>query len=243
MGLYDDEKFFESYAEMPRSRLGLRAAGEWAQFERLLPRDMTGLDVLALGCGYGWHCAYCASRAARRVLGIDPSGRMLARAREINAAERIEYRLCAVEDFGWPEAEFDLCISNLALHYVAELPPVFAGVYRALRPGGAFALNIEHPVFTSGVNEDWQRDAAGRILHWPVDRYFEPGPRRTLFCGCEVTKYHHTLAQILGGLLEAGFTLAAVDEARPSPEMLAADPAMYDELRRPMMLLVRAEKR
>ena len=53
MGLYDDEKFFESYAEMPRSRLGLRAAGEWAQFERLLPRDMTGLDVLDLGCGYG----------------------------------------------------------------------------------------------------------------------------------------------------------------------------------------------
>ena len=128
MGLYDDEKFFESYAEMPRSRLGLRAAGEWAQFERLLPRDMTGLDVLDLGCGYGWHCAYCASRGARRVLGIDPSGRMLARAREINAAERIEYRLCAVEDFGWPEAEFDLCISNLALHYVAELAPVFAGV-------------------------------------------------------------------------------------------------------------------
>ena len=243
MGLYDDEKFFESYAEMPRSRLGLRAAGEWAQFERLLPRDMAGLDLLDLGCGYGWHCAYCASRGARRVLGIDPSERMLARAREINAAERIEYRLCAVEDFGWPEAEFDLCISNLALHYVAELPPVFAGVYRALRPGGAFALNIEHPVFTSGVNEDWQRDAAGRILHWPVDRYFEPGARRTLFCGCEVTKYHHSLAQILGGLLEAGFTLAAVDEARPSPEMLAADPAMYDELRRPMMLLVRAEKR
>ena len=124
-----------------------------------------------------------------------------------------------------------------------ELAPVFAGVYRALRPGGAFALNIEHPVFTSGVNEDWQRDAAGRILHWPVDRYFEPGARRTLFCGCEVTKYHHSLAQILGGLLEAGFTLAAVDEARPSPEMLAADPAMYDELRRPIMLLVRAEKR
>ena len=30
---------------------------------------------------------------------------------------------------------------------------------------------------------------------------------------------------------------------QPTPEMLAADPAMYDELRRPIMLLVRAEKR
>ena len=243
MAIYDDRTFFESYAEMPRSRFGLGAAGEWAQFEKLLPRDMTGLDVLDLGCGYGWHCAYCASRGARSVLGLDPSEKMLARAREINAAPVIEYRRCAVEDFGWPESEFDLCVSNLALHYVEDLAPVFAGVCRALRPGGTFALNMEHPCFTSGVNEDWCRDGSGRILHWPVDRYFEPGARKTLFCGCEVTKYHHTLTQILGGLLEAGFALAAVDEARPSPEMLAADGAMHDELRRPMMLLVRAEKR
>ena len=39
------------------------------------------------------------------------------------------------------------------------------------------------------------------------------------------------------GLTSAG------DEARPSAEMLSADPAMADELRRPMMLLIRAEKR
>ena len=243
MALYDDETFFDGYAGMPRSRFGLGAAGEWAQFERLLPRDMRGLDVLDLGCGYGWHCAYCAARGARSVLGLDPSEKMLARARELNAAPQIEYRLGAVEDYLWPEAAFDLAVSNLALHYVEELPPVFAGVYRALRPGGAFALNMEHPAFTSGVNEDWFRDGEGQILHWPIDRYFEPGARETLFCGCEVTKYHHTLAQILGGLLSAGFALTAVDEARPSPELLAADPAMAAELRRPMMLLVRAEKR
>ena len=57
-----------------------------------------------------------------------------------------------------------------------------------------------------------------------------------------MTKYHHTLAQILGGLLAAGFALAAVDEARPSTEMLSRSPEMRDELRRPMMLLVRAQK-
>ena len=57
MAIYDDRTFFESYAEMPRSRSGHGAAGEWAQFEKLLLRDMTGPDVLDLGCGYGWHCA------------------------------------------------------------------------------------------------------------------------------------------------------------------------------------------
>ena len=240
MTVYDDETFFKSYAGMARSLGGLGSAGEWEQFRRLLPEDMAGLDVLDLGCGYGWHCAYCASRGARSVLGIDPSERMLSRARELNAAPRIEYRRCAVEDFDWPEDAFDLCISNLALHYVEDLRGVYEGVYRALRPGGRFALNIEHPAFTAGVNEDWYRGDDGRILHWPIDRYFEPGPRRTLFCGCEVTKYHHTLAQIIGGLLEAGFALTALDEARPSPRMIADDPAMADELRRPIMLLAAA---
>ena len=54
-------------------------------------------------------------------------------------------------------------------------------------------------------------------------------------------KYHHTLTQILGGLLRAGFRLDAVEEAVPPKEMLHL-PGMADELRRPMMLLVKAIK-
>ena len=53
MALYDDEEFFNNYAQMPRSAAGLEAAGEWLQFSALLPEDMTGLDVLDVGCGYG----------------------------------------------------------------------------------------------------------------------------------------------------------------------------------------------
>ena len=41
------------------------------------------------------------------------------------------------------------------------------------------------------------------------------------------------------GLLRSGFVLEAVEEAKPSAEMLDIS-GMRDELRRPMMLLVRA---
>ena len=54
-------------------------------------------------------------------------------------------------------------------------------------------------------------------------------------------KQHHTLTQILNGLLLCGFALEAVEEAHPSEEMLAL-PEMKDEMRRPMMLLVKARK-
>lgn len=43
------------------------------------------------------------------------------------------------------------------------------------------------------------------------------------------------------GLLNNGFELEAVEEAEPPAEMMDI-PGMEDELRRPMMLLVKAKK-
>ena len=89
MTLYDDEEFFENYARMPRSEGGLESAGEWWQLSRLLPGDMSGMRVLDVGCGYGWHCKYAAGRGADYVLGFDPSERMLAEARRRSGGGRI----------------------------------------------------------------------------------------------------------------------------------------------------------
>ena len=50
--LYDDEQFFKGYANMPRRKEGLNAAGEWHQLQPLFP-DLKGKTVLDLGCGYG----------------------------------------------------------------------------------------------------------------------------------------------------------------------------------------------
>ena len=49
---YDNEKFFEEYAKMSRSKEGLKAAGEWHQLKPLFP-SLEGKSVLDLGCGYG----------------------------------------------------------------------------------------------------------------------------------------------------------------------------------------------
>ena len=55
-------------------------------------------------------------------------------------------------------------------------------------------------------------------------------------------KYHHTLTQILMSLLENDFKLNIVEEAMSSESMMNL-PGMKDELRRPMMLLVKATVR
>lgn len=116
---------------------------------------------------------------------------------------------------------------------------MFRQVFGTLKQDGIFLFNIEHPVFTSGVGQDWIYGDNGEPEYWPVDDYYRPGRRKTHFLGCDVVKYHHTLTQILMGLLENGFSLEAVEEAGPPEEMMDI-PGMIHELRRPMMLLVRA---
>ena len=94
---YDEERFFEKYSQMDRSRKGLQGAGEWPALEKMLP-PFAGRDVLDLGCGYGWHCRYAAEHGAASVLGTDLSQKMLAVARTRNAHPQVTYRQAAMED-------------------------------------------------------------------------------------------------------------------------------------------------
>lgn len=238
---YDNEQFFNEYAKMARSAQGLKAAGEWRQLKPLFP-SLYGKRVLDLGCGYGWHCKFSAENGAMEVLGLDLSQNMIEEAKRRNSDSRITYRVCGIEGYEYPENTWDCVVSNLALHYIEDIGRVFQRVHQTLKSGGVFIFNIEHPVFTAGVGQDWIYGEDGAPLYWPVDRYFMPGKRNTHFLGCEVEKQHHTLTQILMGLLENGFRLEAVEEAQPSEEMLDI-PGMADELRRPMMLLVKAVAR
>lgn len=238
--VYDNDEFFKEYAKMYRSQKGLEGAGEWHQLKPLFP-DLSGKDVLDLGCGYGWHCKYAIECGANSALGIDLSEKMIATANQKNADSRITYRVCGLDVFEYPANSYDCVISNLVLHYIKDIKSIYENVYSSLKPGGIFLLNIEHPVFTSGVNQDFSYDKDGNILNWPIDNYFYSGTRETFFLGKNVIKQHHTLTQIIGELLLVGFTINVVEEAMPSEEMLKIE-GMSSEMRRPMMLLIKATK-
>jgi SAM-dependent methyltransferase len=241
MNIYDDDKFFDLYSKMLRSQQGLSGAGEWNQFRALFP-DLSDKNVLDLGCGYGWHCKYAVDHGAKKVVGIDLSEKMIQEAKRKNMDPRIQYQVCGLEEYDYPKETYDCVISNLVLHYVPDLDSIYGKVYFTLKNNGVFLFNIEHPVYTAGVNQDWIFDSSGNPEYWPVDNYFFPGERTTNFLGREVTKQHHTLTQILMGLINIGFHLEAVIEAEPNIEMRKL-PEMTNEMRRPMMLLVKATKR
>lgn len=239
--IYDNDEFFAAYAKMGRSKGGLKVAGEWHQLQPLFP-DLQEKKVLDLGCGYGWHCKYAAQMGASEILGIDSSEKMITKAISENPDARIKYKVCGVEEYDYPENAYDLVISNLVLHYIENLDNVYQKVYRTLRSGGCFLFNIEHPTFTAGINEDWIYDENGEPKYWAIDNYYCTGERETNFLGLRVVKQHHTLTQILNPLIKYGFQIEAVEEAVPPADMMDI-PGMCDELRRPMMLLVKVKKR
>lgn len=237
---YDNDLFFKKYSEMERSKKGLSGAGEWSELQKVLP-DFSGKRVLDLGCGYGWHCLYAAVNGAEYVLGTDISEKMLAAAREKNGHENVEYRCIAMEDMDFPEGSFDVVISSLAFHYVRDFETLAAKISRWLVPGGYFVYSVEHPVFTSYGTQDWYYDADGHILHFPVDRYYYEGEREAVFLGEHVIKYHRTLTTYLNTLLVNGMELRNIIEPQPPADMMDI-PGMADEMRRPMMLIVAAQK-
>lgn len=95
-----------------------------------------GEAILDLGCGDGALSAAIEARGAR-VIGIDASADMVAAAR----ARGIDARLMPGEAITFDRA-FDAVFSNAALHWMANLAPVFAGVARALKPNGRFVAEM-----------------------------------------------------------------------------------------------------
>ena len=133
--IYDNEGFFAGYSGLPRSTHGLSAAPEWPTLRALLP-DLRGLRVLDLGCGFGWFCRFARTQGAARVLGIDVSERMLARAKAETADDAVSYIQADLEQLTLASAAFDLAYSSLTLHYIENLERLLAQVHAALIPGG-----------------------------------------------------------------------------------------------------------
>ena len=74
-----------------------------------------------------------------------------------------------------------------------------------------------------------------------MDNYYYEGERDAVFLGEHVIKYHRTLTTYINSLISAGFTVENVTEPEP-PENMMDIPGMKDEMRRPMMLLIRCRK-
>jgi SAM-dependent methyltransferase len=237
--LYDDLAFFGRYQEMRQRGTGLNEDLERPALTRLLPA-VAGADVLDLGCGDGSLGRWLAGQGARRVLGVDPSARMLALAAR-HAHPRVRYARARAEALALAPRCLDLVVSSLALHYVPGYGALIRRVARWLRPGGHLVYSVEHPVCTArDPMTGWVPVGEGTV--WPVDDYAREATRAQSWLGTVVIKHHRTVATLVGGVLAAGLVLAGLDEPCPDEGTLARRPDLADHRRRPPLLVISARK-
>jgi len=162
-----------------------------------------GEIVLDLGSGAGFDCFLAAQQVGPtgRVIGVDMTHEMLAKARE-NAAKigvsNVEFRLGELEHLPVADNTADVAISNCVINLVPDKAQVFRETFRVLKPGGRVA--ISDVVNTAPLPADLQADAA-------------------LMCGCVCGAA--PVARVEAWLRDAGFTDIAITVKPESRELIA----------------------
>jgi len=146
--------------------------------EKLLPRNLTLADI---GCGTG-SLTFELARFARKVIGVDLSGEMLRRARDVakeREVDNVDFRQGDVLKLPLEAHSVDAVFCVMVLHFLPDPARAIAGLCRVVRPGGAVILVdlVEHKQewmreqmahqwlgFDRRAIEDWFRQAGASAL-------------------------------------------------------------------------------
>ncbi len=172
--------------------------------------DVTGRDVLEVGCGAAQCARWLATHGARAV-GLDLSERQLQHARRIDDATGVPVPVVAGTATALPfaDASFDVVFSAFgALQFVHEAGRAVEEAARVLRPGGRFAFSVTHPVRWCMPDDP---TAAGLVVtssYWDRTPYLEQDDDGRV----TYAEHHRTLGDWVGHLARCGFRLTGLLE-------------------------------
>jgi SAM-dependent methyltransferase len=170
---------------------------------------LDGRRVLDVGCGTGRHTEALLDAGARRVVALDVTPAMIARARAKLVGRPVDWLLHALPaPLPFDDETFDLAVLGLVAEHIAALEPALVAVARVLVPGGRCILSALHP----------ERTAAGQCA-----RYIDPvtGVRRSIETYHRSVAEYHAAARAAGLSFVAERTLTGTEElARTHPRAL-----------------------
>ncbi len=208
--LYDNDVFFKKYKALRMNDSGINGMIEEPSIRKFIGNP-SGKIVLDIGCGFGQQVKWLKENGAKRVIGIDPSEKMIDEALRFYSHVDVEFKKCFIDEYHSDE-KFDLVVSSMALHYVEDLTGFIKNVRKFLTTNGHFIFSIEHPICTANP-DGYNSDEKGKF--WRLENYFERGRREQFWFVDGVIKYHRTTSDILQALISNGLRISGIDEPTP----------------------------
>jgi SAM-dependent methyltransferase len=169
-------------------------------YRSLLPAE-PGI-VVDLGCGEGQAMPFNEGWT----VGVDLSHRLLIEASTYGPCVRS--RLPDLSCFG--DGVFDTAVSIYLLDLISDESRFFSEIARVVKPGGALAIVINHPVCTSPGSAPIG-DTDGEVL-WRWGSYHSRGSSFEIGGGRNLEFFHRPLDVLLNEATSAGWILERIDE-------------------------------
>ncbi len=169
--------------------------------------DVTGLDVLEVGCGAAQCSRWLTARGARAV-GIDLSAGMLDQAQELSwrpgAPAVAGLVQCDARRLPFADRSFDLaCSAYGAVPFVADPERIMTEVARVLRPGGRWVFAASHPVRWAFPDDPGPAGLTATRSYFDRTPYVEQDAQGRV----SYVEHHRTLGDRVRDVVAAGLVL------------------------------------
>jgi len=222
----------ESRFTIPVSKEVISAArqGQWEIFltpTKPIPRDwfpqIKNVSVLCLASGGGQQAPILAAAGAE-VTVLDNSPKQLAQERLV--ADRDSLSINTIQgdmvDLSiFSDGSFELIIHPVSNTFVPDVIPVWKESFRVLNPGGILLAGFGNPLAYLFDYELVKKSGVLQVKHklpYSDLKSRTEAEKRSLFTKGEPIEYSHTLENLIGGQLDAGFILTGLYEDHNPPE-------------------------
>ncbi len=181
------------------------------------PEKIDGSDILGMASGGGQQGPILAALGANVTI-FDNSPNQLGQDQMV--AEREGLTIHTVQGdmadmHQLEDASFDLVINPVSTLFVPDVRPVWKEAFRVLRPGGALVTGFCNPaiyIFDIAASDDRGELLVKHKLPYSDLHSLTNEERKRFSDRNEPLEYSHTLDDLIGGQLDAGFLLAGFYE-------------------------------
>lgn len=242
--IYDKKEFFDGYQNMREQQINANNLIEKPQMQEMLPKDVSGMTILDLGCGSGGLSKLLSDAGAKYVLGTDISKNMINEANKIAVKGKLEFKVMAMEEIDQIHKKFDMVVSSLAFHYVKDFEKLAKDISNLLKPNGLLVFSQEHPMRVCRVytnEQSKQVDIDGKH-YFLISDYQNMGKRVYNWNGTNVEKYHRTIEYIINTLSNSNLNIEHIMPSYATQKAIKLVDKYKYQADLPYYLYIRAKK-